>query len=48
MNGDGTPSGTTLTIYDPWPPRVGQIRRVSFAKWMTDYPQATTYILHRW
>lgn len=47
MSGDGTPVGTSLTIYDPWPPNKGQIRRTTFASWMARYPMATLYILHR-
>ncbi len=47
MHGDGTPDGTTLTIYDPWPPGVGAIKKVNLAAWIKKYPEATTYILHR-
>jgi hypothetical protein len=47
MVGDGTPNGTMLTIYDPWPPNRRQIRSLSYGQWMGFFPLATTYILHR-
>lgn len=46
MRGDGTPGKTIITIYDPWPPNMGRIRRVSYGSWMQAHPKATTYILH--
>ena len=47
MKGDGTPGETYITIYDPWPPGVGQIRRVAYGNWIATYPMATAYILQR-
>jgi hypothetical protein len=47
MTGDGTPNGTTLTIYDPWPPNIGQIRQVPYGQWVSLFPMSTMYILHR-
>jgi hypothetical protein len=47
MEGDGTPEGTRLIIYDPWPPNKGAVRSEVYADWMQKYPEATTYILHR-
>lgn len=47
VNGDGTATGTTLTIYDPWPPNVGNITRITYQQLMQTYPMATTYIFQR-
>jgi hypothetical protein len=48
MIGDGTPSGTSLTIYDPWPPGIPHgSRNVLYRDFMSDFPSGTTYILHR-
>lgn len=44
--GDGTPAGTQITIYDPWPPGIGAIRQISYQAWVLRYPMATMYILH--
>lgn len=44
---DGTPRGTTLTIYDPWPPNVGKKYSVNYLQLMTTFPYATTYVLQR-
>jgi hypothetical protein len=45
--GDGSPDRTILTIYDPWPPRVGNRRTEPYGRWMRQYPMATLYVLHR-
>jgi hypothetical protein len=47
MNGDGTPDGTELTLYDPWPPGAGRVRRVRYGPFLHQYPLATMYIIHR-
>jgi len=45
--GDGTPQGTLLTIYDPWPPNVGRKYQMSYGTLMRQFPMATMYLLHR-
>jgi len=46
--GNGTPTGTMLTIYDPWPPNVAHPpRNVTYQNFISTFPEATTYILHR-
>ena len=47
MKGNGTPNGTILTIYDPWPPNVGRVYNISYGRLMNNFPMATMYILHR-
>lgn len=47
MNGDGTAGGTTLTVYDPWPPTVGRIYNVTYDQLLSNFPMATVYLLHR-
>ncbi len=47
MEGDGTPGGTRLKIYDPWPPNVGNVVEVPYGNLMQQFPEATEYILHR-
>ena len=47
MWGNGSPYGTMLLIYDPWPPGVGSIYGVIYGDRMTGSPLMTTYILHR-
>jgi hypothetical protein len=44
---DGSVNGTTLTIYDPWPPNVGKKYSVNYLQMMTKFPMATTYLLQR-
>lgn len=44
IRGDGTAIGTTLRIYDPWPPNRGQIRSFGYQKLMSGTP-ALTYQL---
>lgn len=47
VSGDGTPDGTILTIYDPWPPNVGRKYQVSYGAMLRQFPMATMYLLHR-
>ena len=35
MQGNGTPSSTMLTEYDPWPVYDGKIRKISYQSWIT-------------
>jgi hypothetical protein len=44
VRGDGTPDGTTLTIYDP---DGGRVYPVFYSKAMRMYPYATSWLLHR-
>jgi len=44
IRGDGTDIGTTLRIYDPWPPRIGKIASFGYRKLMMGTP-ALTYQL---
>ncbi len=44
IRGDGTAIGTTLRIYDPWPPNQGKIASFGYQKLMTGTP-ALTYQL---
>jgi hypothetical protein len=48
MQGDGTPKGTLLTIYDPLPPNIGTINRnVPYQDILNKFPSFITYVLHR-
>jgi hypothetical protein len=47
IRGDRTDQGTVLTIYDPWPPRIGRKYEVSYQALMTQFPMATMYLLQR-
>lgn len=44
---DGTANGTTLSVYDPWPPNIGSNYSVNYLQMMTRFPMATTYLLQR-
>jgi hypothetical protein len=44
---DGTVNGTTLTVYDPWPPNVGSRYSANYLQMMTKFPIATTYLLQQ-
>ena len=44
IRGDGTAVGTTLRIYDPWPPGTGNIESFGYHKLMSNTP-ALTYNL---
>ena len=45
IHGDGTPGGTLILVYDPWPPLKGDIRGELYGDWVNKHPTATTYIL---
>ncbi|MBT3286787.1 MAG: hypothetical protein HN849_06625 [Victivallales bacterium] len=48
MQGDGTADKTFLTLYDPWPPKIGRIRKnVAYGAWMRKYPLGMVYMLQR-
>jgi len=47
ISSDGTPEGTYIKIYDPWPPGVGRIHNENYAQWMTSFPLSTVYMLQR-
>ena len=47
MKGDGTPKGTKITIYDPWPPNKGEIREEVYETFINKYPNAFKFILYR-
>ena len=47
INTDGTPLGTVLTIYDPWPPNTGKKYTVIYSQFMNKYPMASMYVLQR-
>jgi hypothetical protein len=44
---DGTPKGTVLTIFDPWPVPTGKRYEVNYQDWMQRYPMATMYVLQK-
>lgn len=45
LHGDGTPMGTELTIYDPWPPGVGSVSTMLYQKFIDKHPLGTIYVL---
>ncbi len=49
IRGDGDPSGrgTTLRIFDPWPPNKGSRYSVSYFKWMREAPARTCRVFQR-
>lgn len=49
IRGSGNPDGygTTLRIYDPWPPTKGRIYSVGYAKWVQEVPTRTYRTFHR-
>jgi hypothetical protein len=47
MWGNGSPDGTMLLIYDPWPPGVGSTYGVFYGERIAGSPLGTMYILHR-
>ena len=47
IEGDGTDGGTQLTIYDPWPPNIGRVYRITYKNLMNQFPMATMYLLQR-
>lgn len=47
IRGDDTADGTTIRIHDPWPPGVGKIYSVNYAKLMQRVPTATYMIFYQ-
>lgn len=49
VRGDSDPSGagTTLRIFDPWPPARGKQYSVGYFKWMQEVPTRTYHIYHK-
>ena len=47
IKGNGTPEGTELTIYDPWPPKIGRISLVNYEQLMKQFPFSTIYMLQK-
>jgi hypothetical protein len=47
IRGDGTAIGTTLRIYDPWPPNRGQIKSFGYQKLMQGTPALTYQLFQR-
>jgi hypothetical protein len=49
IRGDDDQSGfgTTLRIYDPWPPGRGKKYSVGYLKWMQEVPTRTYHIYHK-
>jgi Papain-like cysteine protease AvrRpt2/Putative peptidoglycan binding domain len=47
MRGDGTEIGSTMRIYNPWPPGRGDVRSFGYFKWMSDHLTGTYLILYR-
>jgi hypothetical protein len=44
---DQSGKGTTLRIYDPWPPNKGNRYSVGYFKWIQEVPTRTYHIYHR-
>ncbi len=47
LRGDGTAIGTTLRIYDPWPPNTGRIASFGYHRLMHGTPALTYQLFHR-
>lgn len=47
IRGDGTSEGTTLRIYDPWPPNQGKIHSAGYGKLMSGTPALTYQLFQR-
>jgi len=47
IRGDGTALGTTLRIYDPWPPNRGKVSSFGYAKLMRGTPALTYQLFQR-
>ncbi|MCZ2155479.1 MAG: peptidoglycan-binding protein [Bryobacterales bacterium] len=47
IRGDGTGDGTTLRIYDPWPPNRGAVYSEIYGPFIRNVPTATYQIFHR-
>jgi hypothetical protein len=44
---DASGVGTTLRIYDPWPPNKGKKYSVGYFQWMQQLPTRTYHIYQR-
>lgn len=47
IRGDGTGDGTTLRIYDPWPPHRGEIYSRIYGPFIRQVPAATYQVFYR-
>ena len=47
IRGDGTGDGTTLRIYDPWPPNQGEIYSRIYGPFIRQVPAATYQVFYR-
>ncbi len=47
IRGDGTADGTTIRVYDPWPPGKGAIYSVSYGSMIAQVPTTTYQIYYR-
>ena len=46
-DGDQSGKGTTLRIFDPWPPNRGKKYSVGYYKWIQEVPTRTYHIYHK-
>jgi peptidoglycan hydrolase-like protein with peptidoglycan-binding domain len=47
MRGDGTAEGTTILLYDPWPPKVGKIDPQIYGPFINRDPASTYQLFYR-
>jgi uncharacterized Zn-binding protein involved in type VI secretion len=47
MRGDGTPLGTAIRVYDPWPVGLGSEYEINYQVFMQMYPTGVNWILQR-
>lgn len=47
VRGDGTAEGTTLRIYDPWPPNRGSIYSLSYGPFLSRMPMGAYQLYYR-
>jgi hypothetical protein len=45
--GDGDSDRTMVLIYDPWPVNVGEVYGIILGDYLTSYPEAFRYIIHK-
>ncbi len=45
--GDGNPFSSMLLIYDPWPVNKGEVYGIILGDYLTSYPEAFRYMIHR-
>ena len=45
--GDGDADRTMVLIYDPWPVNIGDVYGIILGDYLSNYPEAFRYILHR-